>query len=232
MRGLGTMAAEAALAAGAALLVGLVFADGRAHACDDRVASCQPAVQAEVASDAGAPSNALATRTQHGRSIKTERSRKSRYAFADRPSRPEPRAEAAAPVTSVRPDSTAARRFREFVNPRSFALGPAIELRKPQADVGHLSAEMIDVPMILAAWTGEETVRAETMPTLAADETMSSGDPAESTPIVVQSSEKLEARQAPPIPAPKSGEMSLLRWIFVAWGGILTAASAARMVIG
>ena len=32
--------------------------------------------------------------------------------------------------------------------------------------------------------------------------------------------------------APKSGEMSLLRWIFVAWSGILTAASAARMVIG
>ena len=204
MHGLGTMAAEAALAAGAALLVGLVFADGRAHACDDRVASCQPAVQAEVASDAVAPSNALATRTQHGRSIKTERSRKSRYAFADRPSRPEPRAEAAAPVTSVRPDSTAARRFREFVNPRSFALGPAIELRKPQADVAFHCF----------------------------DETMSSGDPAESTPIVVQSSEKLEARQAPPIPAPKSGEMSLLRWIFVAWGGILTAASAARMVIG
>ena len=136
-------------------------------------------------------------------------------------------------MPSVHPDSVATRRFRAFLNPQSFALGAGTELRKPQADVRHLSPEMIAAPMVLAAWaSSDEGAPAAASVPLAQDEIVASGDPPDAAPTSIAGGEIREVRQASPASDQKPGQMSMLRWLFVAWGGILTAASAARMLIG
>jgi hypothetical protein len=141
---------------------------------------------------------------------------------------------ATAPVreTSVaRQQSVAARRFREFLNPQSFAVSVSEELRGPRLVPTHFSGQVTDPAVVLAslapmaAAAPHEDV-AEVVP----DQT-TADDKAGDAPALAQSDPAPVIQRA--APATKQPEhMSFLRWFFVAWGGVLTFASAVRMAVG
>ena len=145
--------------------------------------------------------------------------------------RPTARAET---TVAVRQQTTATRRFREFLSPQSFAVVANEELRSPRLLAAHFSGEIGD----------PETARANTTEPVAAV----AADPPTGAPPVVASDrapidesankgaasaqgDPVEVRRA--APTEKEPErMSFLRWFFVAWGGVLAFASAVRMAVG
>jgi hypothetical protein len=155
-----------------------------------------------------------------------------------------PRAETAAPAVrrptasaraesagAMRQQTAATRRFREFLNPQSFALAANEELRSPRLLAAHFSREIADPEIVLADATGSVApdTRTGAPPIVAHDQTTednsqsSAPAPAHKDPVVVQRAAPTEKQ---------SDRMSFLRWFFVAWGGVLTFASAVRMAVG
>jgi hypothetical protein len=132
---------------------------------------------------------------------------------------------------AMRQQTAAARRFGQFLNPQSFALAANEEMRSPRLLAAHFSGEIADPEIVLAEATDSVAPDARTgMPPIvahdqtAADESKSSAPaPAHNDPVQVR-------RAAPTEKEPD--RMSFLRWFFIAWGGVLTFASAVRMAVG
>lgn len=129
--------------------------------------------------------------------------------------------------------SSASRRFREFLNPQSFALSVSEELRGPRLLAAHFSGEISDPEVVLASLTpmaaGDRPERAAAA-AVAPDQTTADETPA-SAPVLAQTDPAPAIQRA--APAQKQPDhMSFLRWFFVAWGGVLCFASAVRMAVG
>jgi hypothetical protein len=121
--------------------------------------------------------------------------------------------------TAARQETASARRFREFLDPQSFALVVNEQLRSPRLLAAQFSGEIADPALVVAnATTPVAEPRAEAPPIVAHDQI--TGDDSPSSVQRVERSEKEPDR------------MSFLRWFFVAWGGVLTLASAVRMAMG
>jgi hypothetical protein len=131
---------------------------------------------------------------------------------------------------AVRQQTSGERRFREFLSPQSFAGVANEQLRSPRLLAAQFSGEVADSEVVFTNATTPAAVE----------------PPAEAPPIVAgeQTAGDDSAGKAPPLgrsePAPvqrvaqgeKEFDMSFLRWLFIAWGGALTLASAVRMAIG
>ena len=140
--------------------------------------------------------------------------------------RPTARGESAA---AVRQQTTSARRFREFLSPESFAVVANEELRSPRLLAAHFSADIADPEIGVANAT--EPVAADPPkgppPMVASDQTT----PDDSQAAAPAQREPVQVRRAAPIEK-EPERMSFLRWFFIAWGGVLTLASAVRMAVG
>jgi hypothetical protein len=240
------------IAAGAAMLASLILATSPTRACDSRFgATCEPAAPAPAAAPAAAVPSQPATRARtakphriakvqpepakarHGKRARLALARHRRRA-APEPAEtdPEPAAPASADIAAPSHQETAAaRRFREFLNPQSFALAANENLRRPRLLAAHFSADIADPDLVAAAWSGavEPAPQEEAAPVIAHDQT--TGDDSPSTAAVLTHHDATEVVRAarndkePP-------RMSFVRWFFVAWGGVLTFASALRMAVG
>jgi hypothetical protein len=244
------------IAAGAAMLAGLSLATTPARACDDRFgAACTPPAPAAAAAEPAAPVAAQPTtraRTAKPRRVakaqpepaKAHRGKRSRLALTRHRKRPaaEPTDEmpesVAAPVAEVSPrapqDTPAARRFREFLSPQSFAVAAGETLRTPRLLAAHFSNAMAAPEIGAAALTApvESTPHQDTTAIIAHDQAV--GDDSPSTAPVLSHSDAATTevrvgRASGNEPTPR---MSFVSWFFVAWGGVLTFASAVRMAVG
>jgi len=132
-------------------------------------------------------------------------------------------------AAAVRPQTASARRFREFLSPESFALVANEELRSPRLLATHFSAAIADPEIGLA--NTQEPVAADPPkgppPTVASDQTTAD----ESQAAAPAQRDPVQVRRAPPTEK-EPGRMSFLSWFFIAWGGVLTFASAVRMAVG
>jgi len=179
-------------------------------------------------------------RPQH--EAKARHGKRARIALARHRHRPptEPAAEAERrPTASVHAESTgalrqhssAARRFREFLNPQSFALVAGEDLRSPRLAAALFSSEIAEPEIVVA--NGTPPVAAETRegapPIVAHDQTTADDSPSK-VPALAHSDPVPLRRVAQSAKEPE--RMSFLRWFFVAWGGVLTFASAVRMAVG
>ena len=144
-----------------------------------------------------------------------------------------PLASARAEITNPERQQTASsRRFRDFLNPQSFAAVANEQLRSPRLLAAHFSDEVADPEVGFAtAATPAPTPepRAEAPPIVARDQTTAEDSQSKAAPVV----------QRDPVPAQRVAQsekepdrMSFLRWFFIAWGGVLTLASAVRLAIG
>jgi hypothetical protein len=239
-------------AAGAAMLAGLILATSPTRACDSRFgATCEPAAPAPAAAPAAALPIQPSIRARTGKPHRTakvqsepanaHRGKRARLALARHHRRPvpepvatdpEPAAAASAEIAAPsHPETSAARRFREFLSPQSFALAVNENLRRPRLLAAHFSGEIADPDMVATMWSGavDPAPQADPAPIIAHDQT--TGDDSPSTAPVLTHHDATEVVRAvrddkePP-------RMSFVRWFFVAWGGILTFASAVRMAVG
>jgi hypothetical protein len=242
------------IAAGAAMLAGLSLATTPTRACDDRFgAACTPPAPAAAAAEPAAPVAAQATtRTRTAKPhrvaraqpepAKAHRGKRSRLALTRHRKRPaaEPTDEvpeaAAAPVAQVsppvRPDTPAARRFREFLNPQSFAVAASETLRSPRLLAAHFSSETPAPEIIAATWTApvESAPPEEAAAIITHDQ--GAGDDSPSTAPVLSHSDATAVQRVGRAGNEPTPRMSFLSWFFVAWGGVLTFASAVRMAVG
>ena len=220
------------IAVGAALSV-LSLAVVPAQACDDRYAKdCEPRVQADAA-DAGPAVNIKPTpRVRATRTARVDQRKKSRIALTrhrHRPAADQGEPPARGPVAQARQESAAMRRFRDFISPQSFVLNAVDELRKPRPTASHLAGDVADPRIVPVAWTGaSEPDAGARAPVVAHDE--ANGDDGVAPTSVMAQGEPAEVRRAAADSDPP--RMSFLSWFFVAWGGVLTVASALRMVVG
>jgi len=236
------------LGAGAAMLAGLTVATSPSQACDSRFgATCEPAAPAEAA--ATVPPLPIQPAV-HGRKhrlakgepepAKAHHGKRARLALARHRGRPasEPteagpeivapaRVEALAPVYE---ETSAAKRFREFLNPQSFALAVNENLRRPRLVAAHFSGEAADPDVIATTSTApaEPAAQEDAAPIVAHGQT--TGDDSPSTAPVLTHNDAAAAVRATRTEQP--ARMSFVRWFFVAWGGVLTLASAVRMAVG
>jgi hypothetical protein len=93
------------------------------------------------------------------------------------------------------------------------------------------SSEITDPELILADATGTLAAapRAEPAPIIVRDQTIGDDSPS-NAPALAHSDPVQVPRVAQSEKEPE--RMSFLRWFFVAWGGVLTFASAVRMAVG
>jgi len=132
---------------------------------------------------------------------------------------------------AVRQQASAERRFREFLTPQSFAAVANEQLRSPRLLAAQFSSEIADSELVPAKVTSPIAAepRAEAPPVFAHDQT-AEDEGASKTPPLARS------EPVPVQPAAQSQKepdrMSFLTWFFIAWGGVLTLASAVRMAIG
>ena len=229
-------------AAGLTMLAALILATTPTRA---------PAQSAEAApaSPTKQPVHARAAKPRHrmakadAEPAKAHRGKRARLALARHRRRPAPEPieietveESAAPAPAETPvpahrETSAAKRFREFLSPQSFALAAGEELRGPRLLAAHFSGEMTDPEIIAAAWTGavEPVAHEETAPVIAHDQT--TGDDSPSTAPGLTHSDPIAVVRAAH-PDREQPRMTFVRWFFVAWGGVLTFASAVRMAVG
>ena len=134
-------------------------------------------------------------------------------------------------ATALRREASAARRFREFLNPQSFADVAAEQLRSPRLMAAQFSDEITDPELVLASVTGTVAADPRTEPAPIIDREQTTGDDSPSkAPALAHGDPVQVARVAQSDKEPE--RMSFLRWFFVAWGGVLTFASAVRMAVG
>lgn len=223
------------IAAGAGMLAALTLA----------TTSSAPAETAGATASASSV-HARAAKPQHRvgknqrEAAKARHGKRARLALAKHRRRPaaEPAGEtvrrATAPVRETAAASrqqTSARRFREFLNPQSFAVAVNEELRSPRLLAAHFSGEIADPEIVLASLTTPVAAdpHEDTTPIVARDQTI--GDDSPSTALALAHSDATQVQRA--ARTEKEPErMSFLRWFFVAWGGVLTFASAVRMAVG
>jgi hypothetical protein len=134
-------------------------------------------------------------------------------------------------VTPERQQTASARRFREFLTPQSFGAVANEQLRSPRLLAAHFSGEVADPEVGFAAAATPAAVepRAEAPPIVARDQTTADDSQSKAPPVA----------KSDPVPVERAAQsekepdrMSFLRWFFVAWGGVLTLASAVRLAIG
>ncbi len=187
-----------------------------------------------------------------------ERKRHQRVAKSDMrtPDRLDVREPEARPgyASDIRPDpSTAERRFREFINPRPVAENPVEALRKSWPEPKQLTGEVSYPPAAMMAQAGTqirddggqaaETATAAERPGASAETATQARAPeagtrSEAKPIdratdavaVAPRDQGSEIRRTAPSDRPS--DQSWLPIIFIAWGGMLTLASALRLLIG
>jgi hypothetical protein len=128
--------------------------------------------------------------------------------------------------------TSAARRFRDFLNPQSFAVSVSEELRGPRLLAAHFSGEIADPTVVLASLTGRvATDVREDAPAIVARDQTKGDDGASAAPPLAHSEPAPVIQRAAPA-GKEPDRMSFLRWFFVAWGGVLAFASAVRMAVG
>jgi hypothetical protein len=134
-------------------------------------------------------------------------------------------------VNPERQPTAAERRFREFLNPQSFGAVANEQLRGPRLAAAHFAGEIADPELGFAKATTPAAAdpRTEAPPIIARDQT--TGDESLSkAPPAAHSDPAPVQRVAPSEKEPD--RMSFLSWFFLAWGGVLTLASAVRLAIG
>ena len=130
---------------------------------------------------------------------------------------------------AVRQQTSAERRFREFLTPQSFAAVASEQLRSPRLLAAQFSGEIAGPELVPANATSPAAAEpgVEAPPIVAhetgGDEGASKAPLARSEPVPVQRVAQTEK---------EPDRMSFLTWFFIAWGGVLTLASAVRMAIG
>jgi hypothetical protein len=171
-------------------------------------------------------------KARRGKRTRVARQRHRRQAepqtqVAHRPST-SPRAEI--PI-AVRQHSSAERRFRDFLTPQSFAAVANEQLRSPKLLAAQFSVEIADPESVPANATSPVAAepRAEALPIVAADQTFMDTSSSKAPPLALNEPVPTQ-RVAPSEKEPN--RMSFLGWFFIAWGGVLTLASAVRMAIG
>jgi hypothetical protein len=170
-----------------------------------------------------------ATKARHSRRVRLaarQRHRPRAEVAVESIHRPTARAESAGVVHQ---QTASARRFREFLTPESFAGVANEELRSPRLAPAHFAGEVTD-PEIAVAGATEPVAAAPPAgppPIVAGDQT-TADESANKAPV--QRNAVQVKRAAPSEKEPDS--MSFLRWFFIAWGGVLTFASAVRMAVG
>jgi hypothetical protein len=229
------------IAAGAALAA-LSLTAIPAHACSDRYQSgCAAQVQAEEPGPAvnikpaprvkGTPRVRAPKPTQTARAEKHKKSRVARVRYSHRVAAlPERKIPAPVPSASTRTETTAARRFRNFIDPQSFSLNTAEELRQPRPSAVHLAGEVADPSIVPAAWTPSLPAADPVAQALVTAPEQANGDDRATPAPVVAQSDVAEVRRA--APDGDHSRMSFMSWFFIAWGGVLTVASALRLVVG
>jgi hypothetical protein len=171
---------------------------------------------------------AKARHTKRTRLAARQRHRPRAEVDAESIHRPTVRAESAGVAYQ---ETAAARRFREFLTPDSFASVANEELRSPRLAAAHFSDEVADPEAGLANATEPVAANppAGLPPSVAQDQT-TADDSANKAPTPVERDAAQVKRAAPSEKEPD--HMSFLRWFFVAWGGVLMFASAVRMAVG
>lgn len=131
----------------------------------------------------------------------------------------------------VHQQTASARRFREFLSPESFAAVANEDLRSPRLAAAHFSGEAANPEIGLANATEPVATDppAGPPPVVAHDQT-TADESANKAPAPVQRDTVQVKHAAPSDKEPD--RMSFLRWFFIAWGGVLTFASAVRMAVG
>lgn len=174
-----------------------------------------------------------AAKARHGKrsrlALARERRKQSAQPADESIRRPTAPARAESPP-AVPQETAAARRFRDFLDPQSFAVAAGDRLRSPRLLAAQLSAEIAD-PTVFANWTeGAAAVPRDGAPPIVARDQTMGGDSPSMAPALAYGDPVPVARARQTEKEP--GRMSLLRWFFVAWGGVLTFASAVRMTMG
>jgi hypothetical protein len=132
---------------------------------------------------------------------------------------------------AVRQQTSAERRFREFLTPQSFAAVANEQLRGPRLLAAQFSGEIADPELVPANVTPTVATepRTEALPIVARDQTAGDESASKAPPLALSE----------PVPVQRVAQsekepdrMSFLGWFFIAWGGVLTLASAVRMAIG
>ena len=219
------------IAAGAGMLAAFTFAT-------TAVAPAEPAGSKPSASSTRAAKPVHRTAKPQREASKARHGKRTRVARNRHRPAAEPAAEAVRrPTASARAESAgamrqhtaAARRFRDFLNPQSFALAANEELRSPRLLAAHFSGE-IEAPEIVAADASVPPDTRTGPPPIVAHDQTTADDSQSSAPAATRSA-PFQVQRA--VPAEKEPDrMSFLRWFFVAWGGVLAFASVVRMAVG
>jgi hypothetical protein len=228
------------------IVVGGMLVSSAAQAvqtCDQRSGrACKPAA---AQSTREAPKATSAQRTATAtRSRRTARHRHVvRHAQPEKPA-PRPAESPAAPpvATPAQEPSPAARRFTEFVSPRSLAANPVEGLHKPRMNVSELSGQTA-YPVVERLDAEPSGAIAEPAPA-AARPAVSEVEPAEPAPTATpQVPAIIRTEAGAQLPAANlvgrlsdhdssEGSTSWVRVVFLTWGGLLTLGSALRLLIG
>jgi hypothetical protein len=174
-----------------------------------------------------------ATKARHGKRTRLAAAKHRRRGAAE--PTPEAVRRATAPIRAEvslasGQQTAAARRFRDFLNPQSFSVAANEELRGPRLLAAHFSGAMADPEIAALANPATPAAEQEEAPAVVAlHQTM--GDDSRSPAPALAHSDGVQVQRAT-----QSGKqperMSFLSWFFVAWGGVLTFASAVRMAVG
>jgi hypothetical protein len=244
-------------AAGVTIAASIMLAAGPAGACD-RLPCPTPSNQAAVSSKpetavkprqsatrmtAAAKSRDARSSDRRKRHAQSHaRSHRSRVASAARPTS---RAGATAQIR-LQTSAAAARRFREFVNPRPIAANPIDELRKPRPVPADLIGDVAFPAAAMLVLTAARETPAEAEQAFSQDE-LNEIDLAavpDRQPYRLMSADSGFVSTQPPPQSPATAAikstgterspagMTWLQLLFVTWGGVLTLASAVRLFLG
>jgi hypothetical protein len=244
------------MVAGAVVLAGTIISTTAEAGCDSGAPlGCLAASgQADVSktSDASAGRQSAHPRRagKHLARVSRLAERSRRHASARRNDVRVVRAEThAVAAIQVRQVSASVRRFREFVNPRSIALNPIDELKRPQPDSAALASDIADPTIAVGLQPSASSVldtpasrddasEPELAPIEEARPTLEGVAPtkvelADGTPSRGQA--QVQSRPATRTAIGQDQAPARPTWlqlIFVTWGGILTLASAVRLFVG
>ena len=223
--------------AGAALAASIAIIGTPAHP--------KPSDQAPAAAKSVAAKPHLAARKSTAAKASDRRKRHA-HARRSRHARVARTAPRAAPTAQTRQQTSAsARRFREFVNPKPIAVNAIDELRKPRPDSADLTASILS-PSIAAELQTQPPVSAAFQQVASQDEINEIDLAATSAPARYQlasadmllrnaDAARLQTTEEVVTPVAANHAPTGLTWvqlIFLTWGGVLTVASALRLVLG
>ncbi len=222
------------IAAGAGMLAAFTFATSATTPAQSAGTTASPSsTQTRVAKPAHRTTRPQreASKARHSRRARlaARHRHRSPLAQADIDSIPRPTARAES-ASVARQETASARRFREFLTPESFAGVANEDLRSPRMAAAHFSGQIADPELELANPTEPAAAPPPTgAPPIVAHDQAAGEDTANKAPAVAQS-DSIQVLRATPREKQSDG-MSFLRWFFIAWGGVLTFASAVRMAV-